>query len=410
MPVLSSVYLPSALGRVRVLKNLSFGLAKDSIDFVFTQWQGAPRWSFLGSTTPTHPLYYVCIFGDDVHYFVAGISTQVQAQGIWDGYLREGPAPYGRDDNAWYAYAAQEIADNVRLRQPNASGRIYFHGHSAGGAICFYLRKIVRASINFDTPTIVTFGAPKATRQRAPGVLGDQTETRFFNSDDPVPLIPPDVRRSAWWVGVPTARGLARASDFVIRQSGLELGIASTVRAWDEPSIAALTPVASVSAWLTSVQQDQLSPHSLDVYEGRLLGAIARQPVIPPATIRGLPVPRPDPVPIAEAVRIVRSATAGVIAIAERQSQIQVNIPPDRLFRAVRENGIWVCKFGDVIIASGPQKKRARAFAFSGNEFLRRLQRQGIVNTPDLANQFMLYLASASDPTSGFTPQLQTMP
>jgi hypothetical protein len=44
-----------------------------------------------------------------------------------------------------------------------------------------------------------------------------------------------------------------------------------------------------------------------------------------------------------------------------------------------------------------------------GNAFLRSLQQRSIVNADTLARQWEEYLAAASDPTSGFEPQLNVV-
>jgi len=92
----------------------------------------------------------------------------------------------------------------------------------------------------------------------------------------------------------------------------------------------------------------------------------------------------------------------------EAQNTIPVSIPTGQTFTAFRNEGIWMIAFGDSIVAIAPTKRRARALARLGNEFLRRLLVQAVVDPDVMETQLAAWLTSAQDPTSGIVPTLQT--
>jgi hypothetical protein len=163
-----------------------------------------------------------------------------------------------------------------------------------------------------------------------------------------------------------------------------------------------------VQAWLANQDIGVDSGHSIQVYAARLRTMVPLQPALPLAVIRNPPMPR-HPQPAAREIVQHAAAVAGtIVSVARQQMEGPLIIPTQNLFIAVRVGKIWRVRFGGVDVAIAPFRRRARGLALAGNNFLRRLQREAVVSPEDLAIQFTAYLAAASDPESGFRPQLNT--
>ena len=110
---------------------------------------------------------------------------------------------------------------------------------------------------------------------------------------------------------------------------------------------------------------------------------------------------------------VAREITQVESVIAEsgrEQNAAPLVVPPGRAFRNVRVGRQWYVFFGDLPVAAGPTRKRAGRMAVLGNDFLRRLQRQGAVDVNALASQFSAYLVAASAIDGGFVPPIRAFP
>ena len=151
------------------------------------------------------------------------------------------------------------------------------------------------------------------------------------------------------------------------------------------------------------------NPHNLTEYFRRmqLLEAAANTPARQrPATALIEPA---NPVTKKDATQQQEAAVQTIFATGRQQDAQPVVVPQAAAFQAVRNGRIWTVYFGDTAVAVGPAKRRARAMARTGNDFLRHQQNQAVVDPTAFVAQMQTFFQLASDPTTGFQPQLNTV-
>lgn len=361
--------------------------------------------------------------------FIDGITTRFQGEGIYRGYTdrdEHGPGSY------WFRRAAENIFQgNIRL-----FGRwdsVYLTGYSAGGAICYYLPQLFRNPDHRGrTIDICTFGAPRpGFRDLTTGI--NFTHARYMNSDDAVCLIPP--RQETWsiWGGFLGTATERRFNQFAHPQGGINISMTGELTSRGTPESIPAPPSASIGVWLHQQMEGLENPHSLTVYYARLLMAARNLPggamlpgeeYQPDTTVGasgsggnedgpGLPDPmearQPGaPPPAGRVPDLPRPVVEQLNRIARVQNEMPPRIPEDKHFTCEKEGGVWVVKFGGWVVAAGPSRRHCSSMAKMGNLFLKRMQSSAYVDVQTLRDTFEQYLAFASNPDSGFQPQLNT--
>jgi hypothetical protein len=90
------------------------------------------------------------------------------------------------------------------------------------------------------------------------------------------------------------------------------------------------------------------------------------------------------------------------------QNSVIVNHPATVLFYPLRQGRVWAVGFGNAIVCQGVREDTCRHLCRAGNDFLRSLPKQAVVDPISLAAQFESFLAFATSPDSEWQPKLRT--
>jgi len=175
-----------------------------------------------------------------------------------------------------------------------------------------------------------------------------------------------------------------------------------------EPPEAVINPGTSLAAWYFETEGRENNPHAMQRYIAYLLAANQR-----------FDEPREKRREAGEAeievqakkreVNQQRDRVATAVAIQQREQNGQiVNHPNVVLFKPHRFGRIWVVVFGDQIVCQGVREDTCRHICRAGNDFLRSLPKQGLVDPITLISQFQSFLEYATAPESDWVPKLQT--
>lgn len=353
------------------------------------------------------PAFYWMVSDDGHSLFVGGgTENYPQGQALVNGYTISSLGRLG-SVNTYLVALANAITTAVGFRDFLISPTQVFAGHSLGGSLALALAAVCRLSSPAADHTCVTFGAP-----RSGGISWEERShltdvKRWMNDDDPVPLVPPTISQCPPLALVYGPAELRSFADQRHLSGGEELHPDGTTDAAVIPSRASISPTTDLASWLVSLVRTTASPHQTAEYRKRI-GLIPRIPNLPGGH-RSVVSPEEER-PAARPVEIQREVTQvrqSVNVIGEAQGQGPVVIPAPQLFRAVKIGSVWYTVFGNKVISVGPRRRRAGLLAQAGNAFLRRLQRQAQVDPSSLGNAWEIYLALASDPTSGIRPTLR---
>jgi hypothetical protein len=343
--------------------------------------------------------------------FIDGITTQAQGVGIWNGYIDSPLLTASLQLNAWFTSAAFQIWTQLNS-QIDSRPTIFISGYSAGGAIAVALALSIRLNWPNTRIVIIAFGAPRiitgTTLERNPLTMPNLQFAHFMNSDDPVSLIPPNptfFRRVVAGLSVGASLRLSQHREY---PNGTNVTQTFTFRPGNSPVDLPTPAENAIAGWMLAQADGLQTPHSIDTYVARLNAAVPNptsQPILAP---REQGVPQAWPIKPQGARQLINEAVQTAFADSTRQNAVPVNIPAPQLFQKVRQGNLWSVTFRGVTVALAPRKKRAAALARIGNAFLRRLQNEAVVNVDDLGQEFLGYLDDASNPESGFQPQMNT--
>jgi len=361
---------------------------------------------FNGSATA--PAAYSFQGPNGIHVFVGGLESRAQAEAVWDGYT--GPKGFISElgENEWFRAAALEITTQVlSLYAPRQN--LYLSGYSAGAGVCWHIPQYFDPINTVESRKWFTaLNSPCPSTFRADFHPPIEQRCHWFCSDDPITLVPPSPTTFQAFAANLSLRQIRRISAYRQWRNGLAVSqTANITPSWaatDLPGDA----VTTIQRWIATAEAGVQTPHSLPVLVSRLELAMSR--LAPNRQVVPSPV-TPTPghtLTVREADGVITNVVQTAFNDASRQNAVPVSIPRERLFYAAREGRIWYVWFGNVKVALAPFKRRARGLANDGNRFIRRLQNEAVVNAEVLAQQWVAYLAAASTPDSGFTPQLNT--
>lgn len=347
-------------------------------------------------------------FGDNNQKVVLldGAETQQQVNGIIAGYT-SGQGFAGHEGfNAWYQAAADQVVDMIRsdavLQRPAS---VTLVGWSAGGAIGTIVAKKILNEFDFP-PRIITFGAPRALSHNDIQPIRTLQCCRWMNDTDPIPLVPPRAEDSPILFLSLRLIDVLRFGSYVHAQGGVSLAPDGTATPSALPEQAAMDPVTSLSTWYFSELTDPNNTHQLPHYQGRLLGLAQQLTPAAPNVDAHQPVEQPQEVRRREFTEAERRTAALVQHRALIQNQVAVDIQRTVLFKAQRVGRMWGVIFGDQLFVWSGNKKRARHLARAGNDFLRSLPKQAIVDPETLLSQMTAFLNAAVVPGGPVNPPI----
>lgn len=406
--------LAGAVARLQIFAILRTGLALADLDQAARIVTGIQQiGGYLREATDNCPRVYFFELGDSLHVFIDGVATQAQGQLVADGYIGSQFFASPPGINASYMAAREDVYAFIFL-VAQGKRRFFLNGYSSGGAISHYLFYKITDNLPLPLATFVTsFGSPAAYGeylQEGPTPGGDFSSAAWFNSDDPVPIIPP---RLGFWQGFWQQLGWRQQShlaSFAPLPRGRQVTLNHAVVATNLPTNVIAPATAAVGAWLQQQVQGVQNPHSVETYLSRFRAAAALVPQIgvPPANQQpagpGVPVgPREVAARRGDFVELI-------VRDASRQNAQPLVIPNEQLFQVQRQGKLFAVYFGNLQVYLSPSKRSARAFKNSANRFLRLFQRGPVVNPGQMIEQLTTYLALASDPNGPFQPPLNVAP
>jgi len=290
------------------------------------------------------------------------------------------------------------------------ANRVFFVGHSLGGVIAQAAAAMWKRSRPSNAVLSVTFGSPRVGDRRFASTQSQNSNTRWMNDDDPVPLLPPSIPASiSYAVGLGN-EVIGRWEQFIHGGGGVILDSNGNPAPGELPPLGHIAGGASLANWVLKTAQAGSSAHQMSAYYDRLNQLVNRVAPAMPASVREAPAE-----PSRTNDRHTHNAqTDAFIATIVHTGALQQNgpliVPLDRPFKTIKFDGLWWVTFGGQLVAVGPTRKRAGRMAVLGNDFLRRIQRQAGVDTVALKQLFGEYLDAASIPDNGFSPVIAAFP
>jgi hypothetical protein len=339
--------------------------------------------------------------------WIDGVSTNAQANAMMDGYSGgtsfgafNGKNQYLHDTADWFFNRFQ----NSALVKPD---HLDFVGYSLGGAIATLLKyKLVQTQSTYKSK-VVTFGAPRAGNAQVAAALSNSPIARYMADADPIPLLPPRVTDVPLLIPFLGTLTMIRYQTFVHTEGGIVLFANGGTAGLVLPPIAAMNPAGSLGAWYMGVENDPNNPHALTTYAGRLDTAIALAATPSQQNVAEAPREQVQEADRKDMTKEQRRVVGVINAQGHAQNRTPAITPPARLFKAVHVGAVWYVEFGGEIVMTAPIETRARHIARAGNDFLRSMQKQAVVDPVTLLSQFTTFLELAADPASGFSPTIK---
>jgi len=340
--------------------------------------------------------------------YLDGVVNSQQAFGLVGGYSKFLGLQILTTLNAWVRDRLPIYYGVMSGGHMQAPEYIDFVGYSAGGVVAQSLAWDQRRLQSVAKTKVITYGGP---RVGAAAVRDQSTRiatARYMTAADPIPLIPPRLQDApALVVALPVGVTLSW-SNMVHTHGGVALYPDGTMTEAVVSPEAAINPGTSLSDWYFSVEGDPNNPHAMQSYVASLLAATnaRRTPREKQVDLAG---GEDDDETDRRQVNQARERTAKKIAQVQRQQNaVIVNHPAIVLFKPTRFGRVWCVVFGDKIVAQGVREDTCRHICRVGNDFLRSLPKQGLVDPIALAQQMEQFLVFASSPESEWRPTLRT--
>lgn len=361
------------------------------------------------AATATTPAYFMATNPSGTLVCINGAENPTLAGGLWSAYGGSLLDSQTDPRNAFIDAAAAIIGDVLFRYLNGLTGKIVIAGYSFGGAVAAVLGVGVAAGRSPLDTEVISFGAPRPGGNSLDIALANVQVVRWMNNDDWVPMIPPKTIENGSYGLVSTAPTIRRYNHFHQPHGGFSLGVQGTIEPSPKPLAAVMPGPLSLLSSLVADEANLWGSHGLLQYQERLGRAVPAGPLPEGGTWGGSDAEDLDTTTRREIQHQQQVMQSIIFNVGVTQNDAELVIPKQRLFTARRVGRTWFVYFGDREICAAPIKKRARGIANAGNDFIRRLQRQAVVDPEALADQFVAYLAAASDPSSGFSPTLNTV-
>jgi hypothetical protein len=275
--------------------------------------------------------------------------------------------------------------------------------------MCFYLAPILRAANYGLDISVCTFGSPRPGGTTLANQIRGMAVARWMCSEDPVCQLPIRVDEAEAVIFVYGLRAAQRVGYFCQPYGGLDITFTGKITVADTPTSVSVSPVSSLVSWMLSQDSVGNNFHAIQVYVSRLL--LASQS-LGRSVAQGLAEGSIEAVAAEHKNRLSsteRAVARTIFNAGEMQNSVTQVAPRQRQFTAFREGRLWLVAWNDTIVAVAPNKRRARALARVGNDWLDRLQLQAYTDTSGLVTQLQDYLANAVLPDQGWNPPINNV-
>jgi hypothetical protein len=355
-----------------------------------------------------HPAYYIAT--DNVLQLVLadGVQTQTQANRLVNAYLNTTGTFSFQGQNNWLREGARGLLGTMDGEASTAgSFRTFLVGYSAGGAMLTWVAKRMVDRGTDRPPRLLTFGSPRALNTADVNGIQNVESVRWMNDTDPIPLVPPRFEDAPLWMAALGVNGALVLGTYVHKNPAFSLAQDGTATLTTLPLTAQADVIGSLSNWYFSKVGDPANTHQIRFYEARLAALAAVQNTRRPVAAAHRPPEPPENARTREIRQAERRTEAQIQHAASTQNATPVVIDRVRLFKAVRFNRSWCVAFGDSIISFAGNKRRARHLARAGNDFLRSLPKEAVVDIESLIRNFVAFLNAAVLPGGPSTPPIR---
>jgi len=362
---------------------------------------------YFPPTASTVGVYYG---GDNTRkiMYLDGVTSLQHATSLIDGYSAALGLQVIRGPQTWIqanlgSYLGMMSGNHLQFPE-----YLDLVGYSAGGAIAQCMAYELRRLNNTQKKKIFTYGAPRPGGPFVRDALSQMPMVRYMTPADPIPLVPPrlqDAPQMAAFLPVPV---MLSWSNMVHTRGGVEID--SDGVSWETtlPTEASGIPASSLASWYFAQDGDPNNPHAMQTYIANLVAASNRAST-PRAKRIELAGGEDDDNTKRREVNQARERVAAKIGFQQRgQGNVIANHPKTVLFKPTRMGRVWAVVFGDKIVAQGVREDTCRHLCRVGNDFLRSLPKQGLVDPIALASQIEQFLVYASSPESDWAPTLKT--
>lgn len=355
------------------------------------------------------PAFFLGVSGAYGIFLSDGISNFDQGAGTWNGYVGGIPPTVANPDNAYFVQCAARCTPYFTSSMTVGVSKWLFAGWSLGGCVAqLTMAQLLYAGV-ISSARWMTFGSPRIGNNRLASFVSASQGTRWMNTGDSVPYLPP---RIGDMPALPALYGILptiRMQNFVHTSHGCEILDDGTLRAADLPVLSVPSFPASIASWLLGVDNTAGSPHNIASYVARLKEASKILPLPSQDAPRTGGVEPAGSAVRREASQAEQAFQQALAEAATQQSAQRQSVIAEWQLQAVNVGGVWTLVLnGEAVAWVGP-KKRARAIAQFGNQFLRRLLLSGYVDRDQLLGKLQAFLGAAGDPTSGITPTMRVV-
>jgi len=362
---------------------------------------------FYPATDSTVAVYVGGDRGRMVAYF-DGINSAAQGAQLVSGYSKFGGLQIIPGPNEWIRTNLDYYVDKVGPGRTGLTQYLDLCGYSAGGAVATDVAWKLMQTGNLQKKKVITFGAPAPGGPNVRDTVSMLPIARYMTRNDPIPLVPPRLQDAPQFAAIVPAGVIISWSNMVHTQGGVVINSDGTTEPAILPPDAAMTPGTALADWMFGLESTGGNPHALTNYI-TYLQASQTQYVTPRQKSRELaPAQQPEDSKKAHVNRQRDKVVNAVRDAQHLQNSVIVNQPVIVLFRPVRNGRLWTVEFGDKIVCQGVREDTCRHLCRAGNDFLRSLPKQGLVDPITLAAQFESFLAFATAPESDWLPKLKT--
>jgi hypothetical protein len=362
---------------------------------------------YFPPTNNTVGVYYGGDNGRKIMY-LDGVVNTAQSAGLVAGYSAYLGLQVINSSNTWIRSNLNTYFDMMNGNHLQTPEYFDMVGYSAGGAVaeCMAFNLAIQRSVL--KRKVFTYGAPRPGGANVRDVLATTPVVRYMTPADPIPLVPPRLQDAPAIVTVIPIGVALSWSSMVHPHGGIVVTPSGVTDNAILPNEAAINAIGSLANWYFSVDGDPNNPHAMSNYVAYLIRA---------AELRNRPAEKiipqaPREVEVVERranVNRERDRVAKQIAVAQReQNAVIPNEPAVVLFKPTRLGKVWAVVFGEKIVCQGVREDTCRHLCRAGNDFLRSLPKQGIVDVISLSEQLTNFLAYATAEESDWLPKLRT--
>lgn len=311
---------------------------------------------------------------------IQGVKRETTALRLMQAYGERPRQQRPAGINAQVLRAVDDMYNDLIVNNFGTRANILIAGHSYGGAVAVALASEIKFRSPLKNVRVVTFGAPKPGNQRYAQDNQTLQVQRYWNVDDPVPMIAP-TRSQARAAHAMLPHGVSSYwHDASQVGNGIEVWASGNAFRGGVIATNLFETEINLIGWATGVLVRPVQNHSIHEYYLRLVRANAQGISIgtdrPGTVYRARRSDQSEPQPVPEEVPAVVAAVAAVQVAVEAER----TVPMPATFVADQRAGRWGVYRGAELVTFAATSTRARSIARTGNSILRDMQARGTVN------------------------------